>query len=510
MRLAAAALLALLLAGPPLPSLAQEASPAQSEAAPRRQSEASRSSEDRALLPAAVSRKASIVLGGRTLDYTVEAGSTVLRDGDGKRKAEVFSVGYALDGADAKERPITFAINGGPGAGSAFLHLGVIGPKRLPLEGDDLRPSAPPVLVDNPDTWLDFTDLVFLDPVGTGWSRAAPGVDAAKEFWTVGSDIASIAETIRLYLDAHGRRTSPVYILGESYGGFRGPKIADALQREKGVGVAGLVLLSPVLDFGARGDGQSSPIPWMTRLPSIVAARLEQKGPVTRDMLAEAERYAATDYLVDLVRGPKDAAAIERMADRLSALTGIDRDAVKRVAGRIGMDTIIREARRTTGRVISLYDAGVTGLDPYPNAQRSRYRDPVLDAMLAPLAGAMADYVGRQLGYAVERPYEVLSREVNRRWDFDVGREPPEAVDELRQALAADKKLGVLVAHGLTDLVTPYFESQFVLDQMPAIGNPERVKLAVYPGGHMFYTRPEARSAFRADAKALYARPPTD
>lgn len=509
MRIASAALLALLLADSP--SLAQDAAPRPPEAS-RQPGAASRQVEtpDRPLLPAAVSRKASIAVGGRTLDYTVEAGSTVLRDGDGKRKAEVFSVGYALGGADPKERPITFAINGGPGAGSAFLHLGVIGPKRLPLEGEDLRPSAPPVLVDNPDTWLDFTDLVFLDPVGTGWSRAAPGVDAAKEYWTVGSDIASIAETIRLYLDAHGRRTSPVYILGESYGGFRAPKIADALEKTKGVGVAGLILLSPVLDFSVRAGDQSSPIPWMTRLPSIVAAHLEQKGPVTREMLAEAERYAATDYLVDLVRGPKDAAAVGRMADRVSALTGIDRATVETVAGRIGMDTIIREARRRTGRVISLYDAGVSGLDPYPNAQRSRYRDPVLDAMTAPLAGAMADYVGRQLGYAVERPYEVLSREVNRRWDFDVGREPPEAVDELRQALAADTKLRVLVAHGLTDLVTPYFESKFVLDQMPAIGNPERVKLAVYPGGHMFYTRPEARTAFRADAKALYERPPTD
>lgn len=459
-----------------------------------------------AQFPAPVAKGGQVTIGGEPLAYTVRTGTLTLRDEDGKPRADIVFFAYTVDGAGKPGRPVTFAVNGGPGAASVFLHLGAVGPKILPLAGDgDLRPSNVPVLVDNADTWLDFTDLVFLDPVGTGWSRAAAGVNP-KDFWTVESDARALAEAVRLYLTQNDRRGAPVFLLGESYGGFRGPLVANILRKDKGVGVSGLVLASPVLDFAAMSDNTvSSPIRWAARVPTLAALKLGALGAASRADLAPAEAYASGDYLVDVMKGPRDKAAVARIAGRLADLTGLDRAELERLGGHLERDAIEASIRARTGRIASMYDAGVLGLDPDPTAVRAHADDAVLDAVTPMLDAAMARYARDELGYVLDRPYEVLNTEVNRRWDFGGRQDAPEVVSDLREMLAIDPKLRVLVVHGYADLVTPYFASKMILDQLPAIGAEDRVGLDVLPGGHMFYMRPQSRRQFHAAAEAMYA-----
>ena len=402
---------------------------------------------------------------------------------------------------------MTFAVNGGPGASSAFLNLAAIGPWRLPLDGDAISPSAAPDLVPNAETWLDFTDLVFLDPVGTGYSRAAgTGEDGVRRYYEVDADAATLSAAVARWLRANDRLRSPKFLVGESYGGFRGPLVAQKLQDGVGVGLSGLVLLSPVLDFAWLQGSRHSPWLPATRLPSLAAAALERGGrAATRAALADAEAYAAGDYLVDLLRGPRDAAALDRLTARVGALTGLDAALVRREAGRPSVGSYQREVGRGEGRVASAYDPAVTGWNPDPTAAFARFEDPVLTAVQAPLASAMVDHLQRTLAWRVpDLRYEVLNGAVNRAWRWGSGREAPEVVSNLREVLALDGRLRVMVAHGASDLVTPYFASKLILDQLPAFGG-ERVQLQVFPGGHMFYSRAASRAAFRRAAADLYA-----
>ena len=246
---------ALLAALPPSLGQAQDA-PARAAAPAAR--EAKPAAAEKPRLPADSTTEHTLSLEGRTLAFTATAGSIRLEDADGAPQAEIAYVAYQLDGADAARRPVTFAINGGPGAGSAWLQLGALGPWRLPMK--DLSPSSPPDLVDNADTWLDFTDLVFIDPPGSGYSRiVASGEAARKKLWSIDGDIDALSVVIRRWLVANQRLASPKFIVGESYGGFRGPLLAKALADEQGVGVSGLVLISPVLDFGAYVGGPNQP-----------------------------------------------------------------------------------------------------------------------------------------------------------------------------------------------------------------------------------------------------------
>ena len=401
--------------------------------------------------------------------------------------------------SDAAGRPVTFAFNGGPGASSAYLHLGAMGPWRLPL--DNLTPSSAPAVVPNPETWLDFTDLVFVDPVGTGYSRFINTSDEVrKQFWSVDGDIDVLATFMRKWIEKNGRQASKKFIAGESYGGLRAPKLASKLN-DQGVAVSGLVLVSAPLDLGWRG-GRHSPLGWVARLPSMAAAVREEKSPFDREALREIERYAAGDYLQDLLRGERDSAAVERITARIAPLTGLDPALVRRLAGRIDMRTFQRERRR--GVIASMYDATITGIDPDPSASSSHYEDPVLNALRAPLSSAMTNLYARTLNWRVEEPYHLLNGRVNSRWDWGGGRSTHEIVGELRSVLAADPKLRVLVTHGASDLVTPYFETQMILEQMPAFASPDRLKLTVYGGGHMYYSRDASRRALRDDARELY------
>src|SRR5581483_1322609 len=452
-------------------------------------------------LPADVTTDQSVELSGRTLRFKAVAGSIPINNLEGKLQAEVAFIAYLRPDTGAT-RPLTFVFNGGPGASSAYMQLGALGPWRLPL--DNITPSSPTTLVPNQETWLDFTDLVFVDPVGTGYSRFINQSDELrKQFWSVGGDIDVLATFMRKWIEKNGRQASRKFIAGESYGGFRAPKLAGKLH-EQGVAVSGLVMVSPVLDFGWRGNGRQSPFAWVVRLPSMAAAARDAGAPFDREALREVERYAEGEYLQDLLRGEHDEAAVDRISTRVAQLTGLDRTLVRRLAGRVDPRPFTRERGRDRGIVASMYDATVTGIDPDPNAANSHFDDPVLDGTRAPLSTAMTDLYARVLNWRVEEPYELLNNRVSSRWDWGGSRFTNEIFDQLRASLAFDPHLRVLIAHGASDLVTPYFENQMIVDQMPAFASPDRLKLAVYGGGHMFYSRDASRRALRDDAERLY------
>jgi carboxypeptidase C (cathepsin A) len=487
-----AASLALLLA---LPLHAQPAPDAPPRGEAERQAETAR-------LPPAKTTRHTLDLGNRTLAFTATAGALTLESPDGEAEADVAFTAYVLDGGEGARdagRPVTFAINGGPGAASAYLQLGALGPWFLPMDGERIVPSQPSALLPNPDTWLDFTDLVFIDPVGTGFSRLVDPDDALRDrYLSVEGDTEAIADFVLEWLTGNGRTGSPTYFVGESYGGFRGPLVAEALATDRGIGLDGLVLVSPVLDFGWWAQPEYAPLPMVTLLPSLAATRLEGADAFDPAALAEAEDYASGPFLVDLLAGEADEGAVARLVERVTALTGLDRATVAADHGRIDAGDFLRETRRGTGRRISLYDATVAATGGGP-----RGHDPVLDAMTAPLTSAMLAHYRDTLGWLPDRRYMLLNGPVSRAWDWGDGRGQPEAMTALAEVLALDPGLRVLVAHGYTDLVTPYFGSTLLLRQLPA-ESAARVEAATYRGGHMFYTRPDSRRALRTDAAALY------
>jgi carboxypeptidase C (cathepsin A) len=453
-------------------------------------------------LPPDATTKQTMALPGRTLAFSATAGSIRLFDDKGEPQADIAYTAYQLDGADPATRPVTFLFNGGPGAASAYLQLGIAGPWRLPINGDAGVSSASPDLQPNAETWLDFTDLVFIDPVGTGYSRfVATGDDVRKRFFSTEGDVNSLAVTIRRWLEKSNRLLSPKYLTGESYGGIRGPKIVRELQLNQGVGVKGLILLSPALDY--RELGGSSILQYVASLPTMAAVARERKGAVTRADMADVERYAGGEFLTDLVKGLADTEATTRVADKVAALTGIDQAVSRRLAGRFDSIEFRREFDRKDGKVLGRYDASVTGFDPNPDSSFFHFRDPSGDPLTAPLTSAVVDLTTRKLNWRPDGSYQLLSGAVIKAWDFGRGSSPVESTSQLREILALDPKLKLLVGQGLFDLATPYFGTKILLDQLPAFGASPRVKLVVYPGGHMFYSRDASRQAFRTEVQAL-------
>jgi carboxypeptidase C (cathepsin A) len=449
-------------------------------------------------LPSATTHH-TLELPGRTLHFTATVGAIRLTDAQDQPQADVGVTAYVLDGADPTTRPVTFAINGGPGAGSVWLQLGALGPWRLALDG--ITPSSPPVTVPNADTWLDFTDLVFLDPPGTGFGRIlVPGDEPRKRFWSVGGDLNALAETIRRWLQQNNRLASPKVIAGESYGGFRAPRLARMLPDSQGVAISALVLISPALDLG--GDRADDILAYAGRLPSMAAAN---NGATDRAALADVEAYARGEYVTDLLRGPRDAAALDRLSARVSALTGLDAALVRRLGGTISTRTFTHEHARAAQSVASAYDATVTDPDPFPDAMTSFPPDPLLDGLQAPLSSAITDLYARMLDWHPPGRYEVMNAQVAHAWDW--GSDRPEAMRALRVDLGFDPKLRMVIVHGLTDLVTPYFTTQLLLDRMPQIGPSGRVTLVTLPGGHMSYVRDASRAALRAAAERVIAPP---
>jgi len=479
--------------------------PAQSQPpGQRRAAEQRPAGEGLPRLPADATTRHKIDLPGRSISFKATAGTLRLFDANsGAPHADMAFIVYAKEGAEAGRRPVTFVFNGGPGYASAWLQLGALGPWRLDMTGDAARPSAPPTLEPNAETWLDFTDLVFLEPAGTGYSRILGGDEVRKSLWSTNGDVNSLAVTIRRWVQANGREASPKFILGESYGGFRAPKIAHVLQTDQGVGVSGLVLVSPVLDF-ARFNASGSVLSQVARLPSFVATARERKGPITRASLRDVEAYATGDFLSDLMKGMNDAAALERLSRRVADLTGLDPALVSRLGGRVPAEIFAREINRAEGLVSSMYDGNARGLDPNPFSTRNTAEDQLRLGLHAPITQAMVDLYRTRLNWVVENGrYQFQNEQAGRQWDRGHN---PEAVSDLRSAMALDPTMGVLITHGLTDLVTPYVETRMVLDQIPTTGSPERLRFEVYAGGHMFYARDEARRMFRADGERLMGR----
>ncbi len=482
------------------PAVAQ-GSPAPATTAPARATE----STEALLPPASVTRHELDLPGGR-LRYTATAGALPVRQLSGRILGEISYVAYQREpeAGATRRRPVTFAFNGGPGAASAYLNLGAMGPRRIAFGRPRDKPSSPPTLLENQESWLGFTDLVFIDPVGTGFSRFAPGADDARGMlWSVEGDYRSLSRFIANWMRANGRLGSPVYLVGESYGGFRAPKIASELQKSDGVGVSGMVLISPVLDFTFQRDARDTPLKWAVALPSLAAAQMERAGMLGPEGLAEAEAYAGGAYLSDLLRGPRDSGARRRIVERVAALTGLDPKLVEDRGGKIDSETFLREIGRTARAIGSPYDSAATALDPDPDAARSRAPDAVLDAATAPLTSAMLIHYANDLNWRPEGRYVLLNGEIAGRWNYGSGRGDRESMTELRSVLALDRDVRVLVTHGFTDLVTPYFESKLLLDQLPALGDPQRVRLSILPGGHMFYSRDASRAALRDAAREL-------
>ena len=461
-------------------------------------------------LPPDSTTKQTVDLPGRTLSFTATAGSVRLFDDKGEPQADIAYTSYQLDGADRTTRPVTFLFNGGPGAASAYLQLGNNGPWRLSINADAVTPSASPDLQPNAETWLDFTDLVYIDPVGTGYSRfVATGEDVRKRFYSVGGDAAEVAVVIRRWLEKHDRLLSPKYVAGESYGGIRGPKVVRNLQRDQGIGVKGLILISPVIDF--REFTGSSLLQYVASLPTYAAVAREAKAqadkaggkPMTRVDLADVEKYASGDFLSDLIKGEADQDATKRIADKVADLTGIDQAVSRRLAGRFDVIEFRREFDRRNGRITGRYDASASGPDPFPDSSFLMFSDPSGEGVSPPISSAAVDLTTRKLNWRPDGSYQLLNPSVERAWDFGHGINPPESVGDLRQTLAIDPKMKLLVAHGLFDLATPYYGSKIALDQLPAFAGPPRAKLVVYPGGHMFYSRDASRQAFRSEVEAL-------
>lgn len=454
--------------------------------------------------PADASVKQVTHVAGKTLNYTATVGALPVRDGKGKKIAEVVFTAYMLDGPRDPDRPVTFAFNGGPGAASVYLNLGAIGPKRVQFGAQGDGPSDSARLVDNPGTWMDFTDMVFIDPVGTGFSRSLVDKDETKkQFYSIKPDIEYLSRIVYDWLLKNGRMASPKYITGESYGGYRVPRITYFLQTQLGVGVNGMVMVSPYLEPPMDQAPDFSPMPWVTTLPSMAAANYERQGKsLSPALMREVEDYARGEFVSDLLKGRRDPAAVDRLVGRVTAYTGLPADFVHKSGGRIEIGAFLRELYRDKGRIASVYDSNVTQEDPFPWAANGRRGDPILDAIIAPTTSAMVDFDTRIVGWKAEGRFNALSSDVGENWEKGV--ELTEATTDLRQAIAADPKMKVLIVHGYDDLSCPYFVSRLVIDQMPIAGDAGRVKLSIYPGGHMFYSRPGSQASFRTDVMQVF------
>ena len=456
-------------------------------------------------LPPDVTTRHVLPLDGRTLRFVSTVGAIRLSDEKGAPTAEVGVTAYLLENAPPAGRPVTFVFNGGPGMASAWLQMGAIGPWRINLDNQAGYPSAAPSPMANDETWLDFTDLVFLDPPGTGYANIlSSSDDVRRQIWSVSGDVNVLAEAIRRWLDRNGRSVSPKYITGESYGGFRAPRLARRLQSDEGVGVTGMILLSPLLDVH-RESGHYDPFTWVDRLPSYAASARALTGPVTRADLADAEAYAAGDYLLDVTRGDADADAVARVSSHVAALTGLDPAEVRRFHGRVDTDAFQHLLYGKRNLVGSVYDATIARDDPFPLRPLSRSSaDAVLEGFKAPITSAMMAVYADKLNWKPERSYRLANDRAFGQWDWGRGMDRPESVNALRVALSLDPNLRVLVAHGLFDLRTPYFASELILRMVPVPDIRQRIRLQTYPGGHMFYSREDSRKAFRADVGWIF------
>jgi carboxypeptidase C (cathepsin A) len=451
------------------------------------------------LLPADAVTDHSIDTQRGKLSYTATAGTLAFYDQSGEQSASVFYTAYVAKNAPLN-RPLTFVFNGGPGAASAFLHLGLVGPRILDFGPD--YDAARATLRDNPDTWLSFTDLVLIDPIGTGWSRPAKP-DDGKRFWGVRSDADAMAKAVALYVAKNNRAGSPKYLLGESYGGFRAAKVARALQNDQGIAISGIVMLSPLLEGWLTFGDDTSALNAALQLPSLAAAELERNHAFTPEAVAAAEKFALTDYLVTLAGPAPKGEAATTFYGRVAKMTGLPLDVVTQARGFAG-NAYVKNLRAGENKIVSRYDATFAADDPYPEKRSSRSPDPILDAVSRSYGGAMASYARNELGFKTEMTYALLAGDVTSHWDWQGGRPQASIEDDLRVLLAYGRSFRLLIAHGYSDMITPYAATRYILDHMPDFEPPGRMQLKLYRGGHMLYLDPQSRKAFSADAATFF------
>jgi carboxypeptidase C (cathepsin A) len=463
-------------------------------------------------LPAHVETEHTIALGDRKLDYRAIAETLPLRNEKGDTTASIYTISYLSAPPAAAARPVAFVFNGGPGAASVFLHLGALGPRILETPANGVPPSPPVRLIDNPSTWLAFTDLAFVDPVGTGFSRGKGKDDNPdKPFWSVRSDLNSLTALVRLWLTRYQRWSSPVYLVGESYGGYRAAALARTLDREAGITVSGLVLVSPALDMAILRPDITNLVAPAIQLPSYAATNATLAGkPQTGAEIAATERFAVSDYILGLAGMSGRPAAGDPFLARITSLVGLPEDVVRRERGRVSKEVFARELRKPQGEILSLYDGTITRA-ARANPWDDHAGDPGLDPAVSAFTQAFDIYAPQALGYRTDQPYRVLPRDVSRQWDWDAGHEGGEGglglpLAGLESTLLAHPDTGVLIVHGRYDLVTPYLASRWLVDQLSLPGAVrENIRLRVYEGGHMIYLRPESRAALAVDAADLFA-----
>jgi carboxypeptidase C (cathepsin A) len=459
--------------------------------------------------------------GAKPLGYTATAKWLVLRKKE-KPSAEIFSVSYVADGSE-KNRPVAFVFNGGPGASSAYLHMGAVGPQRVAFPVDGTLPALPPQLVQNESSWLAFADLVFVDPVGTGFSRIIedepkkdekPGEGEKpdpNEYFGQKRDLESLCEFMGRWLSENDRWSSPVFIAGESYGGYRVGRLVRMLQEETGIGLNGAILISPALELTDLNGDDYGVVQWVDPLPTMAAgaafhgrSRVFAEGTPLTAVMAGAEEFASSDYATFLIRGASlGEQARERTLARLADLIGLPLELVTRAEGRVSPIVFVRELLRDEQKVVGFYDVSITSNDPFPDRAQHEAPDPTLAGIAPAYTAAINRQLRSEIGVRTDREYRLLSLEVNQAWKEDTQRHffmPPEgATDSFRYGMALNPHMRAFLTHGRYDMATPYYASDRLRNLMRF--DPDtarRLTVRHFEGGHMFYAWEESRHAFTA------------
>ena len=468
----------------------------------------------------AVRSEGEVRLGGQAMPYAVAlefipVAGPMFTDTGGEPEAAVFTTAYALKGAEPRRRPVCFAFNGGPGSASVWLHLGALGPKRVQVNDDGSMPLPPYAVSDNPHSWFEHFDLVFVDPPHTGYSIAA-SEEARNKLLGVDGDVEALAEVMRTWLGKNQRWDSPVYLAGESYGTTRGAALADRLQ-SLGVALSGLILVSCAMDLQSIVFAPHNDLPYALFLPAFAGVAQYHgrlKGTLAKSpeaARAAAEAFVEEDYLRALHSGAGlDGKARERIVRRIAELTGLAPAFVAEKNLRVADQDFFFELLRDQGRMVGRLDARVTG--PMAASRTRTWEfDPGIETIAPAYTMAALGYMGRELGLATTQRYEILSMEVHKQWNWNRGEDKGNGYastsGDLARAMRRNPHLKVLVASGHYDLGTPYSASNWSLAQLDA--PPEvlaRIEHHYYDAGHMMYTREADLVKLKADLVAWLAR----